>query len=226
MGKDTPTGRIFEADDLTMLLEQGHELGCHTYSHCHSWETKPAAFEESVLENRAALRRIIPKGKFRNFSYPITLPRPMTKARITDYFLCCRGGGQALNVGKVDLNQVSAYFLEKGRHNAQAIKNLIDQNRQVRGWLIFATHDISDIPTPFGCTPDLFEQVVEYVVKSGAQILSVIKALEALGAPNSRPASGHAHVPDSRVEDHRSAGTGRPLESKFIPTVNARGGTD
>jgi len=104
----------------------------------------------------------------------------MTKAKIAKYFQCCRGGGQTVNVGTADLNQLSAYFLEQSRHNIQAIKDLIDHNRRVRGWLIFATHDVSDNPTPYGCTPELFENVVQYAVSSGARILPVIRALEAL----------------------------------------------
>ncbi len=222
LGKETPTGRIFEADDLKTLVEQGHELGCHTFSHCDSWETGTAGFEKSVLENRAALRRLIPDSEFKNFSYPITMPRPLTKAKIAGYFLCCRGGGQTLNVGKVDLNQLSAYFLEKHRHNVQAIKDLVDQNRQLHGWLIFATHDISDNPTAFGCTPEFFEEVVQYVVKSGAQIFPVIKALEVLGAPGCRQVSGRPPILNSRVASARQVDARKPLVSILIPAFNAQ----
>lgn len=182
LGKEEPSGQIFLPDDLTTLFGRGHELGCHTFSHCHSWETDTEAFERSIIENRAALGRLRSGAEFKSFSYPISLPRPLTKARIAEYFLCCRGGGQTLNVGRVDLNQLSAYFLEKSRHNIRAVKDLIDRNREVRGWLIFATHDISDDPTPFGCNPQFFEEVVQYAVSSGARILPVVKALEALGA--------------------------------------------
>ncbi|MBZ5623491.1 MAG: polysaccharide deacetylase family protein [Acidobacteriia bacterium] len=37
MGGETATGKLFNADDLKILIDRGHELGCHTYSHCHSW---------------------------------------------------------------------------------------------------------------------------------------------------------------------------------------------
>src|SRR5580692_2797537 len=171
LGRETPTGRMFDAGDLTMLLERGHELGCHTFSHCDSWDTGTVAFEKSIIENRAALNRLIPGTEFKSFSYPISLPRPQTKRNIADHFLCCRAGGQALNEGKADLNQLAAFFLEKSRDDIQAIKALIDHNREVRGWLIFATHDISDDPTPYGCTPGFFEEVVQYAVSSGARIL-------------------------------------------------------
>jgi peptidoglycan/xylan/chitin deacetylase (PgdA/CDA1 family) len=181
--KETPSGQMFTLDDLTTVLEQGHELGCHTFSHCHSWDTKPAAFENSIIENRTALSRLLPGAEFRSFSYPICPPRPMTKAKAANYFLCCRGNtGQAGNTGTADLNQLLAYFLEKTRDDVAAAKHLIDRNREARGWLIFATHDVSDRPTQFGCTPKFFEDVVRYAVDSGALILPVVRALEILGA--------------------------------------------
>src|SRR6058998_1234644 len=52
-GTEQPSGRMFVREDLATLLEGGHELGCHTFSHCHSWETEAATFERSILENRA-----------------------------------------------------------------------------------------------------------------------------------------------------------------------------
>ncbi len=180
LGEEAPTGKIFVSGDLTTLLEQGHELGCHTFSHFHSWETDPGTFQNSITENRVALGRLLPGADFKSFSYPISEPRPLTKAKIADHFLCCRGGGQSLNVGTADLNQLSAYFLEKSRDNIQAVENLIDINREKRGWLIFATHDISHDPSRFGCTPEFFEGVVQYAVRSGARILPVVRALEAI----------------------------------------------
>src|SRR5438270_7754365 len=52
---DTATGRIFAAADLSELVTQGHELGCHTFTHCDSWETPARTFERSVIDNRDAL---------------------------------------------------------------------------------------------------------------------------------------------------------------------------
>ena len=179
MDQETPSGRIFVSDDLKLVLDQGHELGCHTFSHCDAWRTPTLAFERSIAENRTALERLLPGVEFRTFSYPINLPRPLTKSRIANSFLCCRGGGQTFNVGTVDLNLLSACFLEKNR-NIQAMRDLIDQNQSARGWLIFATHDIAANPTRFGCTPAFFEDVVRYAVTSGARILPVVSALEVL----------------------------------------------
>jgi peptidoglycan/xylan/chitin deacetylase (PgdA/CDA1 family) len=185
LGKDGPSGPLYLLDDLKAILAQGHELGCHTFSHCHSWEIEGEAFEGSVLQNRAVLGKLVPGAEFKSLSYPIAEPRPMTKRRAARHFLCCRGGGQTLNAGTADLNQLAAYFLEKSRDRIQAVKDLIELNREARGWIIFATHDVSPDPSPYGCTPEFFDSVVQYAMNSGARILPVVGALEVIrGAPS------------------------------------------
>jgi glycosyltransferase involved in cell wall biosynthesis/peptidoglycan/xylan/chitin deacetylase (PgdA/CDA1 family) len=226
MGRDTPTGQMFVPEDLRTLFQRGHELGCHTFAHCDSWDTDPAEFKESVIQNSKELVKLFPGAEFKTFSYPISLPRPRTKAKIVDYFLCCRGGGQTLNVGNVDLNQLSAYFLEKSRDNIQQVKDLIQRNRQLGGWLIFATHDVSDNPTPFGCTPEFFEEVVQCAISSGARILPVAAALDVLKVPVRQKFSTRRSV------DSESRGTRqpallrpeaiRPLVSILVPAFNAQ----
>jgi peptidoglycan/xylan/chitin deacetylase (PgdA/CDA1 family) len=163
------------------LAERGHELGSHTFDHRHSWETKTNVFERSIVENEAALDTLLPGACFRTFSYPISPPRPRTKRVVGSRFAAARGGGQTFNAGEADLNYLSAYFLEKMRHDREAVKQVIADNRAARGWLIFATHDVCDTPTPYGCTPGFFESIVECAVESGARIVPVAEALESLG---------------------------------------------
>jgi peptidoglycan/xylan/chitin deacetylase (PgdA/CDA1 family) len=181
-GKQVSSGTMFEMSDLPHLLRQGHELGCHTFAHCHSWQTDAARYESSVIENRMALEDLMPDIAFRSFSYPYCAPRPTIKRRVARYFLSCRGGAQGINAGATDLNQLDAFFLEKSRGDLQRVREIIDHNCQRRGWLVFATHDIADSPTAFGCTPRFFEQVVEYAATSGAQLLPVVQALRVLRA--------------------------------------------
>lgn len=182
LGKQAPTGPMFLLEDLGELLGQGHELGCHTYAHCHSSETATSVFMDSIIQNRLTLSELFPGASFRTFSYPIGLPRIRTKRRVAQHFVCSRGGGQTFNAGTADLNCLSAYFLEKSRDNPESVKNVIDQNRKARGWLIFASHDICASPTPWGCTPEYFEDIVRWSVESGARILPVVEAWEALRA--------------------------------------------
>jgi peptidoglycan/xylan/chitin deacetylase (PgdA/CDA1 family) len=185
LGRDSPSGEICSVEDLREAFNEGHELGCHTFAHCDSWKTDARRFEESVIQNGAALSELIPGARFKSFSYPISLPHPMTKRAVSRHFLCCRGGGQTFNMGKADLNQLSAYFLEKTNGNLQPVKDLVDRNKEARGWIIFATHDVSPHPGPYGCTPEFFEDVVNYAVSSGARILPVVKALNTIQATDS-----------------------------------------
>jgi peptidoglycan/xylan/chitin deacetylase (PgdA/CDA1 family) len=185
MGRQSPVGPIFLPEDLKELQDQGHELGCHTFGHCDSWKTDPSVFEDSIVENRRALSELIPGASFRTFSYPINPPRGQTKRRTGRHFACCRGGGQTFNAGSADLNYLFAFFLEKSRHAPELVKDLIDRNRLARGWLILATHDVCATPSPFGCTPVFFEEIVRYAVDSGARILPVARAWEELRASSS-----------------------------------------
>jgi hypothetical protein len=111
-------------------------------------------------------------------------------------FTVCRGGGQAVNIDELDRNYVMAFFIEKSRNSLAPIRSVIDQACVANGWLIFVTHDISDHPTPFGCTPQFFEDIVKYAVESEASILPVSKAWEAIRSQNQLQ-SGEA---DSSVE--------------------------
>lgn len=220
-GQDSPSGPLFLIEDLKTLFEQKHELGCHTFSHCESWQTEASVFEDSVIENREALRNLFPDAKFESFSYPISMPRPGSKARIAPYFRSCRGAGQTFNRGTTDLNQLSAFFLEKSRHNIEVIKNLIYQNHLARGWLILATHDISENPSPFGCTPEFFDEIVRYAVRTGVEIKPVTEALNTLqiqGCETVQPRPYVVSECDTTAEITRK----QPLVSILIPAYNAQ----
>jgi peptidoglycan/xylan/chitin deacetylase (PgdA/CDA1 family) len=181
MGLDYDTGKIFESSDLELLKEQGHELGCHTFAHCHSWTTPAREFEDSIQKNQRRLAELAPGGKCSTLSYPISQPHPSIKNRCAKYFAACRGGGQTFNIGQVDLNCLSSFFIEQSRDDFDQIQRVIEANRQAGGWLIFSTHDIAENPTRYGCTPELFARVLRAAVASGAELLTMSQALEVCG---------------------------------------------
>jgi peptidoglycan/xylan/chitin deacetylase (PgdA/CDA1 family) len=177
MGRgESPVGELFTLDDLLQVVKEGHELGCHTFAHRDAWATAPRAFERDVLDNRRALARLLPRATFPSLSYPINCPRPHTKRRVAKHFACARGGGQRHNAATVSPTCVSAYFIEQARGDVDAMKRLIDANARDQGWLVFATHDVAETPTRFGCTPAVFEAVVRHAAASGARLLPVGEA--------------------------------------------------
>jgi peptidoglycan/xylan/chitin deacetylase (PgdA/CDA1 family) len=177
MGRDSPVGPIFSADDLADLVAQGHELGCHTYDHCDAWKTDTRVFERSIAENRRRLRVILGDVQFCTHSYPVNYPRLPTKRVASEHFACCRCGGESFNAGRADLGLLKGFFLERGRDDPGWVQEVIRENNRARGWLIFVTHDLSDSPTPFGCKPAFFDAIVRFSAGSGARVLPVGQAL-------------------------------------------------
>lgn len=177
MGTVCPTGEIFRSDEIPPLLEAGHELGCHTFHHYHPYDTPAAIFDHSLERNREALRAYAPEKEFATFSYPLDCPSAAVKRRCARRFRGCRGGGQIFNQGVVDLNYLSAVFIEQEREQPDRMKRLIDNCVKTNGWLIFATHDVCAAPTRFGCTPALFGDIVRYASRSGARIMTMRDAL-------------------------------------------------
>lgn len=182
MRQTAPTGEIFFEDDLFEFTQQGHELGCHTFDHCHSWDTESTEFEASILRNQDRIAQLANVSKVTSFSYPISHPRPDTKRRTARHYDTARGGGQTFNVGKTDLNYLKSFFIEQSRDNFAAIQQVIDANTRANGWLIFSTHDVCDNPTRYGCTPDLFYRIVKSVIKSGAQVLPINAAFNRIAS--------------------------------------------
>jgi len=200
LDQDSPVGRIASAADVVELVARGHELGCHTFGHCNAWSTEPAKFEESILENRRALAQLLPGAAFKTFSYPINFPRLRTKSCAGRYFACCRGGSQNFNRGTVDLNNALAFFLELSLKRPEAIRRMLELNNAANGWLIFATHDIAEQPTRFGCSPSFFDKVVRWAKESGARILPVAQALDAVaGGDGGYNDSDHRRLKEAAV---------------------------
>lgn len=181
LSTDSPSGVIASQADLRRALEEGHELGCHTFDHKHPRETNTKLFVQSVLKNRQALSNILPGTVFKTLAYPFCGPKPAIKRRVGELFQCCRVGGQTFNCGTIDYNFLKAFFLDVRLGNTvDTIKLLIDKNAESRGWLIFATHDVADHPSPYGCSKKFFKEVVAYTAQSGALLLPVGKACEHL----------------------------------------------
>jgi peptidoglycan/xylan/chitin deacetylase (PgdA/CDA1 family) len=191
LGAEAEVGKIASIGDLARAVEEGSELGCHTFDHLDAWHTSSTEFMASVVRNREALRGILPGARFTTFAYPKSGAKLSIKSALGKTFLCCRGGGQATNEDSTDLNLLKACFVDRRTGvDFEFISRLVDYNATRRGWLIFATHDVATDPSPYGCTPEFLAAIVEYASRSGALLLPIGEACARLLSSNS---------PDSRL---------------------------
>lgn len=200
LGSQSVSGAIASRHDLSTALGDGHDLGCHTFDHLDGSQVTAAEFERSIEANRAALAASVGDAQFEVFAYPLNGPAAGTKRVAGNHFAACRWGGQTFNRGAIDLNLLRAYFLDKrSREGLDTITELIVSNAAAKGWLIFATHDVADSPSAYGCTPEYFDAVVRLSLESGARVLPMSHVCNELGItqrvnclPRRRGGPGHA----------------------------------
>ena len=183
---ETEVGKIASVGDLARAVDEGGELGCHTFDHLDAWHTSSAAFMASVARNCQALHRILPGARFTTFAYPKSGAKLSLKLALGITFMCCRGGGQATNADSADLNLLKACFVDRRTGiDTEFIRTLVDYNADRRGWLILATHDVAADPSPYGCTPAFLETIAQYASRSGALLLPVGEACARLMSSSS-----------------------------------------
>src|ERR1700722_2225112 len=174
-------GEQFRREDLDTLLSDGHELASHTFSHVSCRSVSCSKFQKDVREGRRAIEELTGRADWGNFAFPfgeITLKAK--KARGAE-MASCRSIWQGLNGPEVDLNLLRAKSLYGDLNKAaEELRELVLENGRQKTWLIFYSHDIREVPSPFGCTPELLEFVVSCARDSGARIMTVAEVVAGL----------------------------------------------
>lgn len=173
-GQDSSVGPLFLLDDLGGLVSAGHELACHTFHHVSAHRARPLELQEDCKENRSAVLKLLNGYHLDNFSFPSGDVTLSAKVALSRAYRSCRTVSHGLNGDTIDMSYLLANPIYA---NQPQIETLIQENARAGSWLIFYTHDVVESPSPFGCTPVQFEQVLNCVVRSGAEILPVRNAL-------------------------------------------------
>ena len=177
MGQVNALGQQFCAADLQNLLQDGHELGSHTFGHLSCRSASLHGFEADVLKGKQAVEQLTGGDRSHAFSYPFGHVTLRAKKRIGGWFSSCRGIVPGINESPVDFNLLRANSLYSGCLDLESVGRLLEETQRRKGWLIFYTHDISDTPSAFGCKPGQFETVVKIAVKTGVRLLPVGQAI-------------------------------------------------
>lgn len=176
-GAPSPTGRLATVDQIKLLHAQGHEIGCHTYSHTPVVPIGRAALDDELARNRSFFQDLLGAGTLRNFAYPYGNMSFATKRYLGARFDSCRAHIPGINAGVADLALLRSYALEKASIDRRGILQLIGQTVSRNGWLIFACHDVDNEPSRFGVEPDLLAFALRAARDAGCQLVTMAEAL-------------------------------------------------
>jgi peptidoglycan/xylan/chitin deacetylase (PgdA/CDA1 family) len=194
MNTSNALGEQFTADDLFSAAADGHELASHTFSHVSSRQVPLRVFLEEVRKGRGALAQVTMGAAGGHFAYPFGDITLAAKRAVGREMRSCRSTCGGVNGSLVDLNLLRANSLYGGVDRLSAVRRLLEENEDRRGWLIFYTHDVRPNPSSFGCTPKLLELTVELALKRAAKVIPVAQAIAQLSVPDPSPDKQSASV--------------------------------
>lgn len=185
MGTTNERGEHFSPEDLRGLVQDGHELANHTFSHISSRSVPHSVYSRDFKRGRQALAEIAGVADSGNFAYPFGDVTLETKRALGPETCSSRSIFPGFNGPEVDLNLLRANRLYGDFGEFRRSRELILENKRRRGWLIFYSHDVRPSPSRYGCTPELLESTASFALKQGCQVLSVIEALAELSCRHS-----------------------------------------
>ena len=178
-GREGPMGRNADAVDIERLIAQGREIGCHTHSHLDCGQASAQAIADDVLKNKAALTGLGAPAP-RSFAYPYGDVSLQAKRVLGPRFELLRALHHGLVRRGQDLNQAPAVGIE-GKDGEAAAWRWLDRAISENAWLILYTHDVSETPSQWGCTPAALERLVEGALSAGADVVTVAQGCARLG---------------------------------------------
>ncbi len=179
--------QYYDLRDVQFLLENKHELGCHTASHLRVSRCGRDELTADLDRNAEFARRNFGHTRLATFSFPFGDISLSSKLLLQRRFEACRSSLPGINRGFADLGALRATKLYSHLIDAQGLKRLVEREARPGSWLIFYTHEVDENPGAFGCAPRLFEAAVRAALAAGFQALPVREAVEALLAGRQAP---------------------------------------
>jgi peptidoglycan/xylan/chitin deacetylase (PgdA/CDA1 family) len=181
VGTDTSDWTTVDGQDIVDLHRNGHEIGCHTFSHTRACDLGAEALAAEIAQNRRYLRALDPSIKLENFAYPFGYGSFGRKGQLKAAFQSCRSIVPGINSDTVDLQFLRAMPLIDRLAGRDEIERAFDEAQTYNGWLIFYTHDVADRPSVYGCSPDLMNHALEAASKRKIPVLNMAEALLCAG---------------------------------------------
>jgi peptidoglycan/xylan/chitin deacetylase (PgdA/CDA1 family) len=188
-GQMWENGPQYHASDLRQLLKDGHEVGCHTFSHLNCAQASATDIALELSANRKFLEAAAPGCQPETFAYPYGSVSFAAKRAIQEHFSACRGVSSGINAGAADLGLLKAIAIPHGDEPGDWIKPFIAEIQTNKGWLILYTHDVVANPTAFGCTPRTLAETIDTIKAAGIDVLTMREAAHCVGGSQLRVAA-------------------------------------
>lgn len=177
VGADAPDWVAGSTDDVVSLHRRGHEIGCHTFSHQRACDFDEAGMQQEIARNRAYLHALDPSIRVESFAYPFGYGSYARKYQLRKAFQTCRSIVQGVNSGGVDLQFLRAMPLVDREMDRDGIERAFDEAQSNNGWLIFYGHDVTERPSPYGCSPALLAHALDAASRRNIPALTMAEAM-------------------------------------------------
>ena len=181
LGTQADHWRVLDAGMMVDLHARGHEIGCHSHSHERADLITAAVIQADIQRNHALLKGIEPSLPLKNFAYPFGIGTLAWKRRLKQHFRSSRSVRPQLNHGRTDAQYLNALPLTGRQMDEGSIDRAYEEAARKKAWLIFYSHDVTERPSDYGCTPGLLRHALRAAERFGLRVETVNSALTRIG---------------------------------------------
>ncbi len=182
--RDGPMGRFAGEAEVRRLVEAGHEIACHTYSHLDCGQAAGAQILADVARNADALARWGSPAAM-TFAYPYGDVSGSAKAALAPRYSLLRALHHGLIETGADLNQAPAVGIE-GDEGEDVARRWLARAARRKAWLILYTHDVAPAPSAWGCSPGVLARLVDAAAALGFDVVTAAEGAGRIGAGRRR----------------------------------------
>ncbi len=170
------TTRFVGPREVQLLQTDGHEIGCHTYSHYLLTIGSALGMAADAKRNRELLSHLMNGMAPHSFSFPFGELSFAAKRELRMHYSTLRSSRPGVNSGISDFNCLRAVSLESDTYSEALVHSWLDDAVRRTGWLIFFTHGITSNPSRYDLTLQMLESLLATCVGRGFQTLPVEQA--------------------------------------------------
>lgn len=176
---DPYLGKMYEQRDLERLHQNDHDIATHTFNHRDCTEIKIAEISAQWTRNDDYLKS---RGieEVSSFAYPFGEVSLSAKRAHAKYNCALRGSKPGLNQRSADLNLLKACGIQQNLGGTARAQRELEKLSRKDGWLIIFTHDVREAHSPWGVTPENFNELLTLVEQSGAEVVTVAQMMQRL----------------------------------------------